>query len=1428
MNEQAILQHNANQLLGDDIKRERYDESRTNANGGKENRSDSEADKNSNSENLFTSEGLQPSYADLNKIFDNSDDNSNDDHVSQSSDLSCLRATIQFSSFQIVDNTPPGSNKSIGCHPDMELSENETKRDKMTFGNFANLHNNGLTSLINSNNLNTLGLIRNEDLTKMFPTPPSIEQHTNSSPGGICCNISDGLMESSEMHSSGKADPYHNFGSPPEEPIEDWSYVFIPTKMSSIVGSSKYAPLSNLLSQTLPALNLPPICAYKPSWIKQKEQEEIRKRQIETSTVKIDTTKKEVKEAPMETLREVKIEPGTSMIHKHLPSTPNFGARPIKTEGGSTIINKLLSQPSPSPNFYKTPIHQSIESPSAGNMQNNYNSPYGGVLGQDPMSRKFMGMPIHPPHHSQPPPPYDMAIHSPSLNMNLHPANLDDMGNNSKKKIATFARPMKNGQKIPEANSLLVNVLLYDTSLNIFRDHNFDSCTICVCNAGPKCVGNIRGLDSGIYLSLTASCHFNENLNGIVESSHEGKSSASIRDQSKIKYMGNNRNLMNHHSTESPASISSMSSCSSSGSSSSSSSGSSCSSLETMSPCTSNVQLMLAGYPDDDPISCRCGFSAVANRRLAHQTGLFYEDEMEITGVATDPSGFKKRSLLSLLLKQRQNKFNQGEEDKQKAIENVTKEIQEISLTNLSPIFDLLREQCTLFQNSSNSVQRAIKHLNQEKYSPIKANNHVNILEFIDAFDIISLALEHGRYIFERFDGYNNRQLYIPNQQAQDDKKSSASLAISVHKWPFLNAAGPKSNQDIIRVMKSMQALLQKAFNQNGTTGLWDAPYAVKGPLTWREFHRLAGRGIGQCEPQPVPSVVVGHDKEWLCVSPYALQFWDKLLLEPYSHPRDIAYIVVTPDNNFITSKVKAFFKELSTTYEMCRLGRHQPIKGWEGILRVGKSPVKCETNSLDDEWLKTVDTNKLNELLRLYGIVLQQQLVPYLSKVPHDRSLLYPADAYSGTTFRDHQPMQRTSLASPMLPPHTPDGSSMSGNGNMSMSNDKGPNTPKSDQDDSKDITNPITSAAELMNFQCDQHSNPPHIVLYIVEPFTSGTDSTSLERFACLSLLKYYSNVLNEVPESIRQNISVQIVSQESILELGRNRDITRWSDHMRNLALNVFTQSHRYLSHAHSVKSLTGFGTAANAETFMKTKDEKNRASVKLYTPPYILSTRNAKSENVENFGQGGMEQQCSSIMYCCYCLSEDQSMLLAVVTDERGEFLENCTINIDIPNRKRRKKASARRIGLQKLMDFILGVMSQTVKPWRLVIGRIGRIGHGELKGWSWLLSKPNLLKASKYLKDICKQCSVMYPQAVPSIWSACLVTLEPDSNFRVMPDQFTPDERFSQRSTQSPLSTPQDVTCTHILVFPTSAILQVIISLTFNHRSLPHNSNAFHF
>lgn len=1257
--------------------------------------------------------------------------------------------------------------------------------------------------------------------------------------------------------------------------------MFIPPKTSNIVGSSKYAPLNNLLSQTLPSITLPNECNYKPSWIKQKEHDDIRMKQKDPKANEI--TKKEQDNKPlMENL--IKKEIKSEMLSP-MSNNSNGNIKTLKSSENSannTIINKLLSQGPTTPSniyFNNRSVNSSMGSPNFSASPYNSN-----MMTSDTAFRKtnmtgLLQGTSSSTGHTQPPPPYDVAIHSPSLNLNVNMGNSsDDISNNNKQRMSnmkggvytkqnSLINPLHQQQqlssKISEANSLLVNILLYDTSLNIFRDHNFDSCTICVCNATPKCVGNIRGSDSGIYLSLTSNCHFNisNNLTGLVEKSFELKCSTKSNDELSSRYMGNSQNFLNSFNEET-ITKSSLSSSYSFSYSSSQSANVIANTLTNINISTdlipsfmNNAAQNLNGYADDDPIFCRCGFSAVINRRLAHKTGLFYEDEMEITGMAKDPSIHKRNSILKFLLKQQQHQQNESNfsqngndeanDSKPKSIttnsnnNNINnsnnnnnhdendKETHELAMS----LFDIVRDQCTLFQNTSNTIQRAIRHLNQEKYTPLLPNSQVNVLEYIDALDIVSLALEQSKYIFEKFDGYNNRQVFMSQHNSNNNnnnskhiekKTTSLQSIISVHKWPYLNAAGPKSNQDIIRVMKSMKVLLQKAFNQNGTTGLWDAPYAVRGPLTWREFHRLAGRGIGQCEPQPIPSIVVGHDKEWLCVSPYALQFWDKLLLEPYSYPRDIAYIVIAPDNDFVISKVKTFFKELSTTYEMCRLGKHQPIKGWEGILKVGKSSYenKSENNNQEDDSFLPIDSNKkLNGIMKMYSAAFQQHLVPYLSKIPHDKTLLNPPESFYN--YKDHhhnhnhhssqQQHQRnsSSLSSPMLPPPNTPESNNSGNLNSSLtcSNEKGPNTPKSDNDsETKENLNLSASSNEFIN-QSDQ-LNPPHIVLYIIEPATNGTDSTNLERAVNLSLLRHYLTVLNSIPESIKTNISFQIIAQESIMELGKNRDVNRWSDHMRNLALSVFTQSYRYLSHTNNVKSLTGFGTAAMAEAFLKTKDEKNRTPLKLYTPPYILSTRHAKSENVENFGQSIIEQQCTSIMYCCYCLSEDQSLLLAVITDERGEFLENCAINIDIPNRKRRRKTSARRIGLKKLMDFILGIMSQSVKSWRLVIGRIGRIGHGELKGWSWLLSKPNLVKASKYLKDICKQCSVMYSQAVPSIWSACLVTLEPDSNFRVMPDQFTPDERFSQRSTQSPLSTPQDVTCTHILVFPTSAISQV--------------------
>ena len=35
-------------------------------------------------------------------------------------------------------------------------------------------------------------------------------------------------------------------------------------------------------------------------------------------------------------------------------------------------------------------------------------------------------------------------------------------------------------------------------------------------------------------------------------------------------------------------------------------------------------------------------------------------------------------------------------------------------------------------------------------------------------------------------------------------------------------------------------------------------------------------------------------------------------------------------------------------------------------------------------------------------------------------------------------------------------------------------------------------------------------------------------------------------------------------------------------------------------------------------------------------------------------------------------------------------------------------------MQKLWDFIMRIVTSTTMPWRVVVGRLGRLGHGELK------------------------------------------------------------------------------------------------------------------
>ncbi|KAK8721383.1 hypothetical protein OTU49_012808 [Cherax quadricarinatus] len=875
------------------------------------------------------------------------------------------------------------------------------------------------------------------------------------------------------------------------------------------------------------------------------------------------------------------------------------------------------------------------------------------------------------------------ASAGPPMNYEL-PSPASNQSSYLNKTLPSVEPPTMGLNQVPEANSLIVNVALQDSSVNLFRDHNFDSCTMCVCNNSQKNVGNIRGNDGTLYLPPT------------------------------------------HLSVE------------------------------------------------EESIKCNCGFSAIVNRRLAFQAGLFYEDEVDLTGLHEALATERKKQSLLLLMDN-------------KGVDNADRETSILDQIPQS-MFRLLQSQCLVTLSAPSSVI----YRSTTVYQNTRRDILLNLVDYKDGNEIACMAVEQSR-------GAN----------LSDSESGSPGIRLQcMHKWCYYQFDGPRCSKDIVRCMKALQPHLQEAIQKKGRRVNWEPVFSVDGPLTWRQFHRMAVRGTeDMAEPLPIPMLLTGHDRDWLSIAPQSLRHWEKLLLEPYSQQRNVAYVVVAPDNEFILNHVRTFFKELSSIYELCRLGRHSPIQRVlrNGIMRISKTAASKVANEPLEEWFSLLGDSHMSTKLKVYAQVCRHWLAPHLSTLNMDKSLFEVPGSSKASERQAPSPM----------PPPSSETVCNTNTSTTPTANSEPEATYSSNPTVSNSQGTVILGTGASLNEVDEDDSPPPAILVYLVDPFNVGQDHPDMHRLVTLGLLRCYEHMLEGLPESMQNNVYLQIISLESILELASDsHDRSRYIDQLKSLAFSVFMQCRRTLSHNAVVKSLTGFGPASVYDGFLKPKEasiaaeEKRLAPYHIFSPAYILAPiKESRGTYKEAQEALGVPREKSTILNCTYCLSEDQRWLLATATDELGEILETVTISIEIPNRTRRKKASARRHGLKKLMDWILSVMSIGVHPWRLVVGRLGRMGHGELKGWSSLLSRKSLTQASKNLKEMCKQCAYLFPGDAPCILSACLVSMEPDSSFRIMPDMFTPDERFGQNSQNCSLSTPQDLTCTHILVFPTSATAQ---------------------
>ncbi|CAN0058964.1 unnamed protein product [Lampetra planeri] len=1209
------------------------------------------------------------------------------------------------------------------------------------------------------------------DLQRMFPTPPSLEQHPAFSPVNPSCKDylnpdsapGQTLLDPHGPPVAAQPAPFRpeiedDMGSPKPEELKDFSFVFRTSRLQPFVGSSMFAPLKALPSGCLPPVRVPDSAIYRPSW----------------TLGKLDPAMHALA-APY--IRDVNLPSVGSLgdqdyLQMSTPQTgtPLGGAGGGGSNGGGGGGGGGGVLPSPATPRFSTPNPRTPRTPR---------TPRGpGGPASIPSSTNYNSAGDL----------YSPAASTPST---FRPVN-------------SVEPPATTGQALPEAHSLYVTLILSDTVLNLFRDRNFDSCCLCACNM------NIKGADVGLYL------------------------------------------------------------------------------------------------PDpglEIQRRCSCGFSAVVNRRLGPNAGLFLEDELDIVGGPLTEFGRAAQRRLECC----------GQTDADGGLRLGAPDILDSASQDTATLVSLLEDSCNnpfppLGLVASPSPPPlpppplpglpALPGLPGLSALPGPAAGpgaDALRLDLSDGSSECVMALEAGRQ-------------YVDNPSGGRMEETAVKGTL-LHHWPERPAVevSSLSSQDVVRLLGSLQPVLQDAIQKKRTGRSWENVQHVQGPLTWQQFHKMAGRGSygteESPEPLPIPHLLVGYDRDCLMVSPFSLPFWDKLLLEPFGSPRDIAYVVVCPENDALLHGARNFFRDLSTVYENCRLGLHRPITKVlrDGIMRVGRSAAQKVSEQPVDEWFSQnvgppgSAAHEAFSKLRLFAQVCRHRLGPHLATQQLDSSLLAQSSSQRAPPPQQQQQQPGASAGAAAAPassaaatgpsgaqgPAQADASGGAGTaggaggcgagaaggpagGGGGGPNGGGPNGGGSavfpgssampgGQQQQQQASSQASGAGA-----CSQPTSgvsgpavfrerigvpteggslevpvPPAVVVYIVDPFTSdegddagagggGPDDPALSASMwTLGLLRCYLGMVKHLPKHMRDAMCVQVVPSRYLLQPVRLEEHPLHVQHLKSLAFSVYAQCRRPLPHPVSIRTLTGFGPAAAMVSTLRELERPER--LQIYSPPFILApVKDKQTELGETFGEAGQKH---NVLFVGYCLSHDQRWLLAACTDLHGELLETAIINIHVPNRSRRGKVACRRFGLNKLWEWCLGVMQLTSIPWRVVIGRLGRVGHGELKDWHILLGRRALQSSSRKLKETCRMCGISAADS-PSILSACLVAIEPQGSFFIMPDSVSTGSVFGRSTTlnlqTSQLSTPQDASCTHILVFPTSAAM--VPTPNFNPEHLDFNSN----
>jgi mediator of RNA polymerase II transcription subunit 13 len=222
-------------------------------------------------------------------------------------------------------------------------------------------------------------------------------------------------------------------------------------------------------------------------------------------------------------------------------------------------------------------------------------------------------------------------------------------------------------------------------------------------------------------------------------------------------------------------------------------------------------------------------------------------------------------------------------------------------------------------------------------------------LEVRDGIEACLGSLDYARQVAALVDGNGGGPFHRLDNHVQP-----------LHPWLIQpNVAHLVANStEVVQLLKSLQPLLQDAIQKKRSTRLWESVYTISGPLTWRDFHLMAGRderteaGARRLRRRRLADRVAAGTR--CCWSRSAS-----------------ATMSCTSSWRPKTTTCSTRRRNSSGKYEQCRLGTHRPLsdKLRDGVMRIGQTNAKRAGGSDDlDSWFRDIGNSPTASQLRMYA----------------------------------------------------------------------------------------------------------------------------------------------------------------------------------------------------------------------------------------------------------------------------------------------------------------------------------------------------------------------------------------------------------------------------------------------------------------------------